>query len=456
MHDLFAELTRAIDGALAGEVIRSAASPWHGWLTVALMRQQARQAWHRRVVQSLSVNDDGDDGDDGEREAGDVPGLPGWRFDFHGTGCCLIGPDGEIVDVDHHDTAATIIDPWFFATRIKSIRTRDLPERRLWRWLPGGSAVVSALADLRAAGVLEYPKGEHIFRLSEPFAARVAAVEAVEFADEGVGERWQRALGDHESPAVVAAQHRWFIECATTSFSAYAVLPAAAEVLTPDELLGVVEVLLAGPIGPSTGRAVEILRTHGDARSAPLVRRLLDRITTTDPPYQAYQTLAYLLERDAGDPQVRARFIELSSVEKATGFRGNPFLGDHAILALRHLPDLALPLVRRALRSTTGAAVSAIAAMLAAVDQPWCHRELSAALAERPGETYLAEALRRSHGPAAHATAYIPPEHDATRAGFSYEEVVHNSIAALFPELSAPERTAALELRGFYPPDWRG
>ncbi len=451
--DLCAALIHAIDGALAGEDARSASSPWLGWLTVVLMRQQARQAWHRRVVQSLSVDSVDDDGDEDEAGAGDVPGLPGWRFDFHGSGCCLVGPDGEVVDVDHHDEAAAIIDPWFFATRVASIRTRDLPERRLWRWLPGGSAVVSALADLRAAGVIAYPQGEHVFRLSEPFAARVAAVAAVEFADEAAAERWQRALGDHEAPAVVAAQHRWFIERATGP-RAYDVLPAAAELLTPDELLGVVERVLAGPKDAAVGQAVEVLRAHGDARSAPLVRRLLDRITTADPPYPAYQALAYLLERGVGDPQVRARFIELSAVEQATGFHGNPFLGEHAILALRHLPDLALPLVRRALRSTTGAAVSDIAAMLAAVDQPWCHRELSAALAERPGQTYLAEALRRSHGPA--PDAYVPPEHDPTRVGFSHAEVVHASIAALFPGLSATERAVAIELRAAYPCDWEG
>lgn len=176
------------------------------------------------------------------------------------------------------------------------------------------------------------------------------------------------------------------------------------------------------------------------------------------PPYPAYQSLAYLLERDRADPYVRARFNELAAVEKATGFGGNPFLGDYAILALRHLPDLAMPLVRRALRSTTGAAVSDIAAMLAAVDRPWCHRELSEALRERPGDTYLAEALRRSHAPVARAaaTGYIPPEHDPTRVGFSHEEVVHNSIANLFPDLSDIEQTIARELRTRLPPDWPG
>ena len=143
-----------------------------------------------------------------------------------------------------------IIDPWFFATRVESIRTRDLPEQRLWRWLPGKSALVSALADLRAAGALEYPQGDHVFQLCGPLEARVAAVEAVDFANAGAGERWQRALGDLDSPAVVAAQHRRFIERATTAACAYEVLPAAAAVLTPDELLGVVEVLLGGPTGP--------------------------------------------------------------------------------------------------------------------------------------------------------------------------------------------------------------
>ena len=404
--DFLTGITRAIDGALVGHDGKGVASPWHGWLTLVLMRQRSRQAWHRQVVQSLrDVDADADD------DEGAVPGMPGWRFAFHGMGCCLAGPDGEVIDVDHHDEAAAIIDPWFFAWRIASIRTRDLPERRLWRWLPGASVLVVALADLRAMGVLEYPQGDHMFRLCDALEGRVAALAAVDFADPAVTERWQRALGDHESPAVIAAQHRWFIDRATNHPRAHAVLGAAAEVLTPDELHGVLAAILDGPIDANAGQAVEVMRTHDHPHGVERVRRLLDRITTTDPPYPAYQALAYLLEHDAGDAHVRARFGELAAVEKATGFQGNPFLGEHAILALRHLPDLAMPLVRRALRSTTPIAVSDLASMLAAVDQPWCHRELSVALAERPGDSYLAEALRRSCSPEARAAAtpYTPP-----------------------------------------------
>ena len=250
--DFLTGITRAIDGALVGHDGEGVASPWHGWLTLVLMRQRSRQAWHRQVVQSLR-DVDADADDDEDPDEGAVPGMPGWRFAFHGMGCCLAGPDGEVIDVDHHDEAAAIIDPWFFAWRIASIRTRDLPERRLWRWLPGASVLVVALADLRAMGVLEYPQGDHMFRLCDALEGRVAALAAVDFADPAVTER--------------------------------------------------------------------------------------------------------------------------------------------------------------ALRSTTPIAVSDLASMLTAVDQPWCHRELSVALAERPGDSYLAEALRRSCSPEARAAAtpYTPP-----------------------------------------------
>lgn len=65
-----------------------------------------------------------------------------------------------------------------------------------------------------------------------------------------------------------------------------------------------------------------------------------------------------------------------------------------AILALQRLPERALALVRASLRSTTPACAAEIAALLTAIDQPWCRRELAAARAEvgEPPQLFVPEA----------------------------------------------------------------
>ncbi|MCY0993091.1 hypothetical protein OV203_38475 [Nannocystis sp. ILAH1] len=406
------DLVRAIDGALAGRTVAPVASPWLAWLTLALMRQRARQVWHRRVVETLP-----DRHDEG---VGPVPGQPGWDYRFHGIGCCLTGPDGELVDVDFLDDDAALIDPWFFAVRVGSIRERDLPERRLWHWLSHEDALIASLAELRDAAILDHPQGKHVFRLCGALEQRVAALGEVDFADPGVVACWLESLGDNDAPAVISAHRRWLSARASAHPRAYDFLPAAAQILTPDELLRVYEsLLLAGPINASAGKAVELRCASFDPRGVPLVRRLLARVTIDDPPYPAYQCLAFLLEHDARAPGLRARFIEFAAVERAAGFLGNPFLGKYAILALRYIPDLALGLVRRALRSTTPMARADIADMLAAIDQPWCHRELEAARAECP-------------------------------AGADEDDLDDAE------ELGDDERRVALELRTAYPADWKG
>src|SRR5262249_4711019 len=55
-------------------------------------------------------------------------------------------------------------------------------------------------------------------------------------------------------------------------------------------------------------------------------------------------------------------------------------MGEAFLLALEHAPGLALPLVRRALRSAVPANRCVVAAVLALIDRPWSRRELLAAL----------------------------------------------------------------------------
>jgi hypothetical protein len=188
-------------------------------------------------------------------------------------------------------------------------------------------------------------------------------------------------------------------------------------------------------------------------------RAVLARLSPSeDLLFLAHQALAYLLEQGADPESLRQRFVAFASVERARGFNGNPFLGDYAVVALRFFPSLAMPLVRRALRSATPICVQDIAVMLCAIGEAWCVRELTSALHEKPGDSYVAEALRRMPSQPARRQAertYVPPQRD-DGPGFSFEEFVHDSVGTWFDEPLSQAQPIAAELRMRYRGSWEG
>ena len=185
---------------------------------------------------------------------------------------------------------------------------------------------------------------------------------------------------------------------------------------------------------------------------------------TTAPPYPGYQAIAYALEHGLEPDEVRARFDEHAAIRVSPGFVGNPFLASFAILALRLLPERALPLVRAALRSSTPVCVQEMAAVLALLDQRWCRRELIAAL-EADVQTrdilrpILVSALRHSSSePARHrAQRYdIAPRRDPQAIGYTSEELAFANADVFMARAMERARPRADELRGRYPDDWSG
>lgn len=451
---LLPALIETIDAALEARVPRSRpVTPWLGWLVVVLLRQRERQAWHRFIVNTRLRDQEKEGG------GGIVPGLTGWKYSFHGRGCCLTGPDGEAIDVDRRDEVARVIDPYFFAWRVRTLASLRFPEMRLWRWMPSGDLIVASLPLLVEAGAIEYQDGGHWFCLAPPLEDRVAALKECAFEDAATQARWRSALGDSDDEQTREAHRRWVRERALDPAHAYKVLEPALAFLEQSELLQVCLHHLSGPVGPAMGKALETLGACAEDATGP-VMALLGRISPgEDAPYSACQALQYLLERGVDDGRMVEHFRRFSSVEKAAGFLGNPFLGTYATLALRFLPDLAMGLVRRALRSTTPMCVDEVAGLLALIDQPWCVRELSSALEASPGSSTIAEALRRTSSELAirwAARQYVAPAHDPSRLGFTWEEVHHNSAGLLLDERQEQVRPLAEQLRRRYPPTWQG
>ncbi|MFY0533053.1 DUF6896 domain-containing protein [Nannocystis pusilla] len=167
--DLGAALRRLPDvGALP--------SPWDTWTLIGLARHQARQDWVLRVVrerlrgESSAVDDD----------EGEVPGLSGWRYLFHGRGCCLTREaTGEAIDVDFVDDTAEHFDSYFYVGHLGSLREPDVPEARLRALCPERELVVLAIEDMQDAGALV--RGEHrvYFRLSPGLRGSIDAIDRV-------------------------------------------------------------------------------------------------------------------------------------------------------------------------------------------------------------------------------------------------------------------------------------
>jgi hypothetical protein len=89
-------------------------------------------------------------------------------------------------------------------------------------------------------------------------------------------------------------------------------------------------------------------------------------------PYIWVAAAEYLLRRHLQVDRIRAGLSQMNRRE----------LSDAAIMALEHLPDLAVDLFRKALRSKVPLDRTKAAAALAILDQPWSREELISVLLE--------------------------------------------------------------------------
>lgn len=445
------QLVAAMEAGLAEGIAADPPAPWLGWLLVCLCRQRARQTWLRRVYEARLA--------DVEEDEGPVPGLEGWSYSFHGMGLCLSGPRNEHLDVDFHDDEGATIDPYFFANRALRLNPAPPPERRLGELFADSRAVVFALHQLRASGALVHESSEHVFRLVEPIEALHRAVAAEPFDDPQVEARWAKALGD--GPETGARFADWLTRCSADRVAARELLPTIEARLEPAAARRVLLGLLEGPVDSTTGYAAAALGRLGSESAA--VEEVLGRL---DParhhPFPAFEVCRFLLARDRRREDALRTLEAFAAVDVVKGYRGNPYADRLAVLLLEHAPDRALPHVRRALRSTTPGVVQDIAATLALLGQPWCIRELTAAL-EGPADEerttvrrYLAAALARSGSEVARQRSKElepePPEHSGV--GFTFDEVVAANLDSSFRGAVEHVRATAQRLRGRLPDDY--
>ncbi|WP_164018863.1 DUF6896 domain-containing protein [Pyxidicoccus trucidator] len=423
----------------------------HGWLLLCLLRQVSRQRWVTQMVKERIT------GRGLDEDEGDVPGYAGWRYNFHGIGCCFEGP-GELIDVDFHDEEGASIDAYFFAHRIESLTAPELPEARLRALLPGASLLAAAIDDLSAVGLFGRPQRQNVFRLPAELETLAESAAALDLSNDEATARCLAHLRDFEAlvsrpggevfqakvEAVRQSRRNWLLAQAGSPWTAGDAL-AALESLSTDEeqVRACTRVIEHGPVSAATAEAVQRLdRMPGAAGSDAVLRLALERLSPTEHhPYSMHAAAHYLLKRGIERERVLEAMLAFARVNPVKGYGGNPFIGDFALLALEYAHEHARELVRLALRSTTPIARQLVTAVLFVLDRPWCHHELAAALQgmeREPGALALVVALSRSRSDLARAMAARwrreHPLHVSEGPGFTWDEVEEENAAAWLDE----------------------
>jgi|JI10StandDraft_1071094.scaffolds.fasta_scaffold08019_5 hypothetical protein len=427
--------------------------PHRSWLVVALLIQRERQRWHHAVCRGVF---------DARTPRGALPGHAGWRFQRHGCGILLSGPDGEQLDVDFETATGSLIDAWFFANRVASVAgsATRIAEPRLWRWRPSEDVIIDGISELADAGLVHYTSPyRNKVALAPELETQALSITAELELPEGRA-RWLALLEPGGEEAHLAMHRAWLQARVHSSTSPGDLLEFALSGTSADEARALCGAFL-GRGDWHAGRAIELLRGRVDVPPMPELADVLARLRVdVDHPFAALQACAYLLERDLAPAAVRERFGVWAGLDATADSGGHPARAEFATLALEWLPDLALPLVRRALRDPVPWVVIQMAAMLAAIDLRWCHRELISAAGEpRETQAYVAAALRETTSELAQRYGRdtrrpTPGGPDDVTASFG--ELAQDMAGDFLAEELTSARVRAARLRARFPDDWNG
>ena len=118
---------------------------------------------------------------EGVPQEGALPDEPGWRYYFHGRGCCLTQKKSGIsIDVDFtREGTSDRIDPFFYSTFLEQIKLPPFPEQLLKRNPPLVDAWQTNIPALVDAGCLDAhdgirvtPLGTSVFESLEPIVEK--------------------------------------------------------------------------------------------------------------------------------------------------------------------------------------------------------------------------------------------------------------------------------------------
>lgn len=381
-------------------------SPWAVWLLFALVRQVERQRWVSSVIVSklgadisaLSLG--GWLAHPNVPTSGLVPDLQSWEYELHGRGCRLTNRiTGESIDVDFYDGSADWIDDYFFVEFLRSLKNPEPIEKRLIELHPSQETVILAFGELLNEGVVaRHPEAKVV----QPLEELLALSERIDLLNGALNSPATlvlaaRLLGDwllvdkcvpnsQEIKTLSAAcvtRRRSRLESSFAAGKSDRLALIALCDLLPDPTDYMSRALKQSPSG-MTSEALELaFKRPKEDWTLPVY----DLLCRTDPSgdipraYTWTRCAQYLLERQSHVQEIRAQIRRV----------GRRALGDVAILALEHFPDIAGEFFHRALRSDVPVDRNTAAAALAIIDRPWSHQILLALLNESRDQERTAE-----------------------------------------------------------------
>jgi hypothetical protein len=158
------------------------------WAIVDLVEYRALQDWVGKIAverlgADLALIGGHGYGGHPEKYSGIVPGLPNWRFNFHGIGCYFENIDtGETIDVDFIGGNTETIKSFFFQVYLESLAHPPLR----WKWLarprPFSESFESLISQLHQRG---WATDNHNFKLSNfCFELHLTLSPLLDFMDE--------------------------------------------------------------------------------------------------------------------------------------------------------------------------------------------------------------------------------------------------------------------------------
>ncbi len=249
--------------------------PWLRWTLWGLARHVRRQRWVADVLREhlgtdlMALSRTGSGAHPRHLPPDHiVPGLPDWKYFFHGIGCAFRRVStGELIDVDFPHGSASDLNPWFYISHLRSISHPELPEARVLALHPSVRTVEVTMDALAELGLLVEPfPGAGPSRLHPEVTAH---------------EDRLPGLAEIEAPAARIERGRWLRNRMRGAGPVAAVI-AYAE-LDPPDLDAILDEVLTEPVSGRTSAALDVLFTRADAADARRISALLARLDPGGP-----------------------------------------------------------------------------------------------------------------------------------------------------------------------------